>query len=191
LKDPDQIILTYQEVTGVCSGTVNGIGCANEDPNDDPRGNPNDIVNCFDATSFGIGFPFSLDAVRVWIGDSTELTPDLQVNVWVGDLVNEGPIANRLLYSQEVFGYVFGENTFDLDMGNLIYHPDFCVGVTSRSSNAGLRIRTDSKGTGSASYLRSPECGINEFTSLSSAGLKKHFCIEALVSVGNAVRRRQ
>jgi len=180
--DENSVVFTYQSVAGICSGPPNGIGCANEDPEDPPAGNPNDIVNCYDAEQFGVSVPFSLNAVRVWIGDSAVLTPDLQVNVWVGDEGSGGPVEERLLYSEEQFGYTFGENTFELGMGRMIFQRNFCVGVTARSSNAGLRIMFDEGGFGESSYLRSPECGINNFISLFEAGLENDFCIEALVS---------
>ena len=183
--DPNAFILSLQEVPGICGGPVNGIGCANENPEDDPAGNPNDIVNCYNAEIAGVETPFSLNAIRVWIGDSTVLTPDLQVNVWVGNVNGTGPISNRLLYSEERFGYTFGENTFELNMGRLIFQANFCVGVTARSSNAGLRVMTDISGDGDSSYLRSPECGLENFTSLLDAGLQNDFCIEALVSSVN------
>lgn len=180
--EENSAVLTYQNVAGICGGPLNGIGCANEDPEDPPAGNPNDIVNCYDTAMFGVSVPFSLTAVRVWIGDSTVLTPDLQVNVWAGDDGSGGPVENRLLYSEEQFGYTFGENTFELNMGRMIFQRNFCVGVTARSTNAGLRIMFDEGGFGESSFLRSPECGIENFISLFEAGLENDFCIEALVS---------
>ena len=181
---PDTVIFSLQDTAGVCNGPGNGIGCANENPDDPPAGNPNDIVNCFNAADAGVDLPFSLNAVRVWIGDSTVLTPDLEVNIWVGFADGGGPDPDRLLYSEEVFGYTFGENTFELQMARMIFTQDFCVGVTARSSNAGLRIATDDGGTGESSYLRSPECGVLDFVSLLNLfqDSPNDFCIEAIAT---------
>ena len=174
--------MTYQEVVGTCNGPANGIGCSTEDPNNDaPSGNPNDIVNCFNVTNFGVSVPFRLDFVRFWIGDSATLVPDLQLNIWVGN-TEVGPIANRLIYSEELFGFTVGENLFDVRMGARIRQSDVCIGITSRSTNAGLRVQAETPGLGENSFLRSPECGIVDFTSLSDLNLNLDFCIEALVS---------
>ena len=175
---PDTVIFSLQDTAGVCNGA--GIGCSS-DPGDSPAGNPNDIVNCFNAADFGVSVPFSLTAVRVWIGDSPVLTPDLQVNVWMGFSDGSGP--DRLLYSEEQFGYTFGENNFQLRMARMIMSANFCVGVTARSTNAGLRIATDDGGTGDSSFLRSPACGVNEFLSLLDLfqNSPDGFCIEAVV----------
>mmetsp|Transcript_1006 Transcript_1006/g.2322 ORF Transcript_1006/g.2322 Transcript_1006/m.2322 type:complete len:441 (-) Transcript_1006:163-1485(-) len=182
---PNLSILTYQDVRGICSGSTNGIGCASEDPNEQLSGNPNEIVNCYNVTEFDIGIPFQIDAVRVWIGDSSPPPPDLQLNVFAGTKEN-GPTNDIILYSQQLFGYTAGENTFAISMDVMIFQTNFCVGVTSRSTNSGLRIQTDGSGEDNeASYLRSPECGIVNFMSLTNVGLVENaFCIEALVSFG-------
>jgi len=182
---PDTAVLSYQNVAGLCGGESNGIGCANDSPDDASSGNPNDIVNCYDVTLFGVEPPFTLDSIRVWIGDSTTLTPDLRVQVWVGN-PGGGPISERLLYSEELFDYSVGENKFDLNMVGLL-QTNICVGVTALSANAGLRIQTDNGGAGEASFLRSPECGLDEFISLFDVGLTNDFCIEALVRYGDAL----
>ena len=177
-------VLSYQDQRGICSGAANGIGCASEDPEEQLSGNPNEIVNCFNVTEFGVELPFMIDSVRFWIGSSSPPPPDLELNVFAGTKEN-GPDSNILLYSQQLFGYTTGINTITTTMDVMIFLSSFCVGVTSRSSDAGLRIQTDDLGIiDNASYLRSPECGIANFTSLGDVGLTNDFCIKALVSFG-------
>ena len=183
---PDTVVLSYQNVEGLCGGESNGVGCANESPDIASSGNPNDVVNCYDVTLFGVEPPFTLDSIRVWIGDSTTLTPDLRLQVWAGN-PGGGPISNRLLYSEELFDYSVGENKFELNMVGLLLQTNICVGITALSANAGLRIQTDNGGAGEASYLRSPECGLDDFISLFDVGLTNDFCIEALVRYGDAL----
>ena len=182
------VILTYQNSAGICGDPGPGVGCANEQPNaENPKGNPNDIVNCYDVTEFGVEIPFGFDSIRFWIGDSTAVPPDLQLKIWVRT-PGGGPISSRLLYSQPLLGHTLGENIFDIDYGALVRQSNICIGVTSTSVDAGLRIQTDPGGVGEASYIRSPACSVDDFTSLFDAGLKNNFCIEALVSFGDALR---
>mmetsp|Transcript_18283 Transcript_18283/g.42080 ORF Transcript_18283/g.42080 Transcript_18283/m.42080 type:complete len:396 (-) Transcript_18283:1629-2816(-) len=184
-SESNSVVLTYLKAVGICGGPGPGVGCADEQPNaEDPKGNPNDIVNCYDVSAFGVEIPFSLDSIRFWIGDSTAVPPDLQLNVWVGT-PGGGPISSRLLYSQPLLGHTLGKNSFDIDFGALVRQSNICVGVTSLSVDAGLRIQTDPGGAGEASYIRSPACLVDEFTSLFNAGLKNDFCIEVLVSFGD------
>eukprot|EP00534_Pseudo-nitzschia_fraudulenta_P005401 CAMPEP_0201190818 /NCGR_PEP_ID=MMETSP0851-20130426/140996_1 /ASSEMBLY_ACC=CAM_ASM_000631 /TAXON_ID=183588 /ORGANISM="Pseudo-nitzschia fraudulenta, Strain WWA7" /LENGTH=225 /DNA_ID=CAMNT_0047476863 /DNA_START=128 /DNA_END=805 /DNA_ORIENTATION=- len=179
----DSVVLTFQSIPGVCRGPTNGIGCAS-DPSDGLSGNPNHLANCFDVAEFGVTVPFELDAIRFWIGDSSPPPPDLQLNIWPGSPLF-GPISNVMLYSQELSGYVPGENIFETDMDVIIFQNSFCIGLTSQTLDAGLRIQTDDSGqmmVDGGSYLRSPTCGVPEFISLEEAGLTNDFCIEALVT---------
>ena len=66
----------------------------------------------------------------------------------------------------------------------MIFSADFCVGVTARSTNAGLRIGTDDGGNGESSFLRSPACGVTDFLSFLDlfAVSTDGFCIEAIVT---------
>jgi len=187
-------VLTLQDIAGVCSGPVNGIGCASIDPNTNMAGgNPNDIVNCFDVNEFDITIPFFLDTVRFWIGDSNVAVPtSLGMKVFAGT-VADGPMEGVVLYSQDITtGYAAGENSADLDMDLMIFQDQFCVGISSTATDSGLRIQTDTTGRmDEASYLKSPACGIEKFQSLSDAGLMDDFCIEALVSKNGSRRRRR
>eukprot|EP00536_Pseudo-nitzschia_multiseries_P011233 jgi/Psemu1/28270/gm1.28270_g len=177
------IVLSYQENIAFCSGPPTGIGCASEDPNEQLSGNPNDLINCYNAEEFGVESPFQVNAVRFWIGDSSPPPPDMLVNIFSGSK-ELGPTNDGiLLYSQQIFGYKTGENIVTLTRDLMLFQLSFCVGVTSRSPDGGLRIQTDDEGeTDGGSYLRSPECGINVFTSLIDAGLPQDFCIEVLVT---------
>ena len=185
-------VLTLQDTPGVCSGPINGIGCASVDPDTNMAGgNPNDIVNCFDVNEFDITVPFFLDTVRFWIGDSkVAVPPSLGIKVFAGT-VADGPMDDVVLYSQEITtGFAAGENSADLDMDLMIFQDQFCVGISSTAADGGLRIQTDTTGRmDDASYLKSPACGIEEFRSLSDSGLMDDFCIEALVSKNGSRRR--
>jgi hypothetical protein len=145
-------------------------------------GNPNDIVNCFSAANIGLTPPFQLTAIRFWMGDSTVPPADLSIQVWAGT-VGFGPTTTNL-YSQELQGFVAGENTAHLDETLLMFDAEFCVGVKSVSMTDGLRIQTDGGQSDSASYLMSPRCGLPEFKSLGDIAGPGDFCIEAMVMEG-------
>jgi hypothetical protein len=185
-------VLSFQDVPGVCNGPANGVGCASVDPNTEMAGgNPNDIVNCFNIDQFDVSIPFQLETVRFWIGESAALPTDLKINVFAGTSA-DGPMDGVMLYTEELFGYTFGENTADLGMDLMIFQEEFCVGISSTDANSGLRIQTDITGEmNDASYLKSPACGIEQFQSLTDAGLMNDFCIEALVSNIESRRRRR
>jgi hypothetical protein len=226
--DSFDVVLTYQGVPGVCSGSVSGIGCAGEAPPSTTGGtmggNPNTLLNCFDVTTFvatagqsaGIGAPNSgsmtgtgnttviqLKEVRFWIGESSDLPPDLSVRVWdsVDGTVESGP--NRLLFEQDVLKYSVGENTVLLDTAagdDTLIPPDgvVCVGVYSESIEHGLRIQTEaspddadaivgpSTGPGIdpvGSFLMTPSCGLIQFTPLRDLMVEGGLCIESIISV--------
>ena len=187
----ESAVLTFQEIPGVCNGPVNGVGCASVDPDtNEPGGNPNAIVNCFNINEFEVTIPLQLESIRFWIGESAALPPDLRINVYAGTQAN-GPMDNIILYSEELFGYVLGENLVDLDTPLLVFQEQFCVGVASIAPDGGLRIKTDVSGEmDDGSYLKASACGINEFQSLNDVGLMNDFCIEAFVS-NNELRRRR
>ncbi|OEU19342.1 hypothetical protein FRACYDRAFT_235389 [Fragilariopsis cylindrus CCMP1102] len=185
-------VLSFQDVPGVCNGPTNGIGCASVDPDTETvGGNPNDIVNCFNIDLFDVSIPFQIESVRFWIGESAAVPTDLKINVFAGNAA-DGPMESVLLYTEEVFGYTFGENTADLSMDLMIFQEEFCVGISSTDANSGLRIQTDNKNeVNDGSYLKSPACGIEQFQSLTDVGLTNDFCIEALVSNIESRRRRR
>lgn len=187
----ESAVLTFQEIPGVCNGPVNGVGCASVDPDtNEPGGNPNAIVNCFNINEFEVTIPLQLESIRFWIGESAALPPDLRINVYAGTQAN-GPMDNIILYSEELSGYVLGENLVDLDTPLLVFQEQFCVGVASIAPDGGLRIKTDVSGEmDDGSYLKASACGINEFQSLNDVGLMNDFCIEAFVS-NNELRRRR
>jgi hypothetical protein len=143
-------------------------------------GNPNDVVNCFDVSTVGLGAPFQLTAVRFWMGDSTLPPADLSIQVWEGSVAT-GPSETNI-YSQELVGFVSGENTAAVTTTLLIFDQQFCVGVKSASMTDGLRMQTDGGATDSASYLKSPRCGLPEFKSLNEIAGPGDFCIEAFVT---------
>jgi len=208
--DRFDVVLTYQNEPGVCSGSASGIGCAGEASGSDMGGNPNTLLNCYDVTSFTIVDDESdptaedtnsstiveLKEVTFWIGESSDLPRDLSVRVWdsVDGTIASGP--NNLLFEQDVLEYSAGENTIFLDVatGDDSLIPEngvVCVGVYSESVEDGLRIQTESPPADDSgapvdpvgSFLMTPSCGLTDFTSLSDLTVRGGLCIEAIVSV--------
>jgi hypothetical protein len=170
-------ILSLQSVVGECSGDFNGVGCADTDGSGS-RGNPNDIVNCYDVTEFGGSAPFSFESVSFWIGDSVPLPSDLSIRLWTGS-VDGGP-TDEILLTQEISGYGIGGNTFALVSSLVIVSNEVCVGLVSTTITDGLRVQTE-MGPGDRSFVLAPNCGAEEFTSLVGFGISANFCIEASV----------
>ena len=141
-------------------------------------GNPNDAVNCYDISTIGESPPFTIDAVRFWLGDSIPLPGDLSVRIWSGT-VQEGP-SDEILLNQELNNFVFGENTANLDTPIEIDTNEVCIGLFSENIMDGLRVQAE-QGDGDQSFTLAPECGVDEFGSLSSFGFSLNYCIEALV----------
>eukprot|EP00529_Nitzschia_sp_RCC80_P011139 CAMPEP_0113484580 /NCGR_PEP_ID=MMETSP0014_2-20120614/24034_1 /TAXON_ID=2857 /ORGANISM="Nitzschia sp." /LENGTH=630 /DNA_ID=CAMNT_0000378185 /DNA_START=162 /DNA_END=2054 /DNA_ORIENTATION=- /assembly_acc=CAM_ASM_000159 len=208
--DRFDVVLTYQNEPGVCSGSASGIGCAGEASGSDMGGNPNTLLNCYDVTSFTIVDDESdptaedtnsstiveLKEVTFWIGESSDLPRDLSVRVWdsVDGTIGSGP--NNLLFEQDVLDYSAGKNTIFLDVatGDDSLIPEngvVCVGVYSESVEDGLRIQTESPPADDSgapvdpvgSFLMTPSCGLTDFTSLSDLTVRGGLCIEAIVSV--------
>jgi hypothetical protein len=159
----------------VCNGELNGVGCSDNFGN---RGNPNDLVNCFNVTEFGAFIPFFVESVRFFTGEATvALPPDLKIRVWDGTTAT-GPTGDPLL-TQQIFGFVSGENNFALDEPLEIGTEQVCIGLFSESPTAALRIRGE-VGTGLQSYIKAPVCGAEDFVLGGSAfGNPLDFCIEA------------
>jgi hypothetical protein len=168
-------ILSYQNEVGVCNGLLTGVGCA-DNAGVGERGNPNDIVNCFNVTEFGAFIPFFVESVRFFTSESLSLSPDLKIRVWDGTTTG-GPIGDPLL-TQEIFGFVVGENNFALDEPFEIGTEQICIGLFSETPTAGLRIRGED-GTGLQSYLKAPVCGAQDFVTTASVGAALDLCIEA------------
>mmetsp|Transcript_11482 Transcript_11482/g.27453 ORF Transcript_11482/g.27453 Transcript_11482/m.27453 type:complete len:642 (+) Transcript_11482:452-2377(+) len=207
--DRFDVVLTYQNEPGVCSGSASGIGCAGEASGSDMGGNPNTLLNCYDVTSFttidesdataegtSSSTIVELKEVTFWIGESSDLPRDLSVRVWdsVDGTIASGP--NNLLFEQDVLEYSAGENTIFLDVatGDDSLIPEngvVCVGVYSESVEDGLRIQTESPPADDSgapvdpvgSFLMTPSCGLTDFTSLSDLTVRGGLCIEAIVSV--------
>ncbi|KAL3919488.1 MAG: hypothetical protein SGILL_003727 [Bacillariaceae sp.] len=174
------MVLSNQGTPGTCSGPSNGVGCASESQ-EMQGGNPNDIVNCFDVTTLGLTAPFELKAVRFWVGDSSLPPADLSIQVWQRSADGAGP-SDTNLYNQDLVGYIPGANTATLTTPLTVTDQEFCVGVKSASMTDGLRIQTDSGTTDGASYIKSPRCGLPDFTSLNEIAGPGDFCIEAMVA---------
>jgi len=156
---------------------LNGVGCT-DIAGVGNRGNPNSFANCFNVTEFGALIPFSVESVRFFTGEPIPLPPDLKIRVWDGT-TTDGPTGDPLL-TQEIFGYVFGENNFALDEPLEIGTEQVCIGLFSEAPTAGLRIRGE-ESTGLLSYLKAPVCGAPEFVTSASIGLPVNLCIEAHV----------
>jgi hypothetical protein len=171
-------ILSLQASFGVCAvNSTNGIGCARTSSG--AAGNPNDIVNCFDVKALGGSAPFSLDAVRFWIGTSVALPADLLVRAWTS--VDGRP--GTVLHEQALVGFLPGMNMFNLTNPPEIQSDTFCVGVASEDTSSGLRIQNEADlGGGFQSFILSPRCGVDEFQTLSNLTFSGSFCIEAFVS---------
>ena len=172
-----QTVLSLLNQTGVCGGGVSGIGCADLTGNG-TQGNPNDLVNCFNISDFGGTAPFFVDSVRFWTGQSIPLPSDLNIRIWDRS-VGGTPTGNPII-TQAIFNYTIGENNFKIDPPVQITTDNVCIGLYSATIADGLRIRAE-PGTGADSFARSPACGANQFTQLTSLGLKLNFCIEAHV----------
>ena len=183
-----QAILSYQNVTGVCAGATDGIGCADIDGTG-TQGNPNDIVNCFDVTEFvGGPEPFFIDGVRFWIGESIPLPTDLSIRIWEGS-PDGGPTMGELPLVQQPLdmdSIGFGANTVELNEPFQLNTTGICVGAFSEDPMEGLRIRTEPlEGGGDNSFIRAPSCSINDFTPLGMiTAIMQNYCIEAFVSFG-------
>jgi hypothetical protein len=156
---------------------LNGLGCI-DNAGIGNRGNPNDIVNCFNVTEFGAFIPFFVESVRFFTGEPITLPPDLKIRVWDGT-ATAGPTGDPLL-TQEIFGFVFGENNYALDEPLEIGTEQVCIGLFSETPNAGLRIRGE-ESTGLQSYLKAPACGAADFVTTASTGVPLDLCIEAHV----------
>jgi hypothetical protein len=143
-------------------------------------GNPNDIVNCFDVKDIGGQAPFSLNAVRFWIGTSIDLPADLSIRVWSS--VSGSP--GTQLREQSLTGYTKGLNRFDLSTPLEITSDEFCVGLFSIDPTGGLRIQNEETAAagGLASFVLAPQCGVMVFTPLQTLTLIGSLCIEAFVS---------
>jgi hypothetical protein len=152
---------------------LNEVGCTN---NAGSRGNPNDIVNCFNVTEFGAFVPFFVESVRFFTSETVSLSPDLSIRVWNGT-TTAGPIGDPLL-TQEIFDFVAGENNFALDEPFEIRTEQVCIGLFSATETAGLRVRGED-GTGLQSYLKAPLCGATDFITAASIGSASDLCIEA------------
>ncbi len=179
-------VLTVQDVAGVCPRVpgVDEVGCAFESNN---GGNPNDLVICFDAEQFGVTVPLKLQAVRFWLGVSTDLPADLRLVVWVGS-VSGGP--TNVLYTQSLTpsSYMTGENTVTLSPSLDVLEAEFCVGLSSDSVVDGLRVGVSPGTDATSSFFRAPNCGDPNFVSLVSLESQDPdfpnggYCIEAIVT---------
>jgi hypothetical protein len=168
------------DVPGICGASIGDFGCANLDGMGN-SGNPNDAVNCFDVTDFGGSPPFFVSSVRFWLGTSIRLPADLEIRAWNGTVAT-GP-TTTLLYSEELSGYVQGENTVQLLEPLEVLTDEFCIGLASQTVTDGLRVGTEA-GSGVSSFVIAPVCGGPDFTALSQlteVGFSLDLCIEALV----------
>eukprot|EP00934_Nitzschia_sp_Nitz4_P002163 Nitzschia sp. Nitz4//NODE_590_length_10398_cov_65.316349//4897//6201//NITZ4_additional_000085-RA//1//CDS//3329531986//2163//frame0 len=166
--------LSYNAVTGTCAGNVNGLGCAGPTSG----GNPNDLVNCFTASDFGVTTPFVLDSVRFWVGNTPVVPADLAIKVWT-DVVGGAPGDTPAL-TESITGYSFGENEFALTTPMTITTDEVCVGLFSGDTSSGFRLRNEEVG-GSNSFILAPTCDIDTMSSTSDLGFEVAFCLEALV----------
>lgn len=168
------------DVPGFCGASIGDFGCANLDEQGN-QGNPNDAVNCFNVADFGGSPPFFVSSVRFWLGSSIRLPADLELRVWNGTVADgPGPI---LLYSEELLGFVQGENNVQLQDAFEVLTNEVCIGLASETVTDGLRVRTEN-GSGASSFVVAPVCGGPTFTALSDltdVGFRLDLCIEAQV----------
>ena len=161
----------------MCNGLLDGVGCTDNTGVGD-RGNPNNLANCFNVTEFGAFIPFFVESVKFFTAEPIPLPPDLKIRVWDGT-TTDGPTGDPLL-TQEIFGYVFGENNFALHEPLEIGTEQVCIGLFSEAPTAGLRIRGE-ESTGLVSYLKAPVCGAADFITTATIGRPVDLCIEAHV----------
>lgn len=133
------------------------------------------MVTCFCAEQTNV----EVSQVVFWLSDDPDhISNSLSVVVYSADAALN---PNQLLYSEDITGYLGGQNAITLNTPVAI-PPEagggFCVGVESTSMNDAVRLFTSDTAPNTFSFLKAPLCRFGDFTSLASFS-GNAFCIEA------------